>query len=378
VKDWAWPGWKAGAAIVATTLFVVGAVVFLVAVSGVYSVAASKGHFLVTRLFLEIGMRRSVSTHSLGVAEPPPLADPDRIRLGASAFQGGCAICHGSPIHATNPIALGMLPSPPDLREQVRKWSPEELFWIVKNGIKYTGMPAWPTQDRDDEVWSMVAFLLKLPELDAAAYLRLAEGPAAPRKEKPAGEIARDGTGQITLAVCARCHGDENTGPDSRLVPKLAGLPVAYLEQELTAYAQGLRSSGIMQPVAAELSGVQIRQLAEYYAGIPPQPHADTAAPDSARIARGAEIAASGVPGSGVPACIHCHGGAGLPAYPTLHGQHARYIAQQLELWQSGLRAETAPGQVMAPIASRLTAEQIEDLAAYFASLGANTTAQSQ
>jgi hypothetical protein len=56
------------------------------------------------------------------------------------------------------------------------RYTPEQLFSIVKHGIKFTGMPAWPVQQRDDEVWAMVAFLRRLPDLDAAGYRRLAYG----------------------------------------------------------------------------------------------------------------------------------------------------------------------------------------------------------
>ena len=52
-----------------------------------------------------------------------------------------------------------MLPVPPDLGAAVPTWQPNELFWIVKNGLKYTGMPGWAAQGRDDEVWAVVAFL---------------------------------------------------------------------------------------------------------------------------------------------------------------------------------------------------------------------------
>lgn len=378
MRDWAWPGWKSGVVLVAATLLalVIGGIAF--ALSGLYSVAASKGHFLITDMFLQMGMHRSVATHSLTVPEPPPLDDADRIRLGASVFQGGCAVCHGAPGAPSNPIALGMLPAPPDLRDKVPDWSPKELFWIVKNGIKYTGMPAWAAQEHDDEVWSMVAFLLKLPALDAASYRQLAEGKTPPPGEKPVEEIVRDGTGSIALAVCARCHGGADAGPESRLVPKLAGLPAAYLRQELTAYAEGKRRSGIMQPVAAELSQAQISELADYYARLAPPPSGAAAAGDGARIARGAEIAAKGAPASGVPACLSCHAGTSLPNYPTLAGQQARYLAQQLRLWQNGQRAGTPAGRIMAPIASRLTAEQIDDVAAYFASLAAGAAAPTQ
>ena len=55
-----------------------------------------------------------------------------------------------------------MLPPPPELSKAAKEWKDEELFWIVKHGIKYTGMPSWVAAERDDEVWSVVAFLKRL------------------------------------------------------------------------------------------------------------------------------------------------------------------------------------------------------------------------
>jgi mono/diheme cytochrome c family protein len=55
-----------------------------------------------------------------------------------------------------------MLPQPPDLADVVGEWNNAQLFRIVKHGVRFTGMPAWPMQDRDDEVWAMVAFLREL------------------------------------------------------------------------------------------------------------------------------------------------------------------------------------------------------------------------
>ena len=75
------------------------------------------------------------------------------------------AILSFAPDH---PTAREMLPPPPDLSKAAPQWKERELFWIVKNGLKYTGMPAWPSRQRDDEVWAVVAFLRRLPDLDRA------------------------------------------------------------------------------------------------------------------------------------------------------------------------------------------------------------------
>jgi cytochrome c553 len=362
---------KSAALWVGATLLGLAVIVALGVASGVYSVAASRGHFAVTSWALEFAMRRSVDTHSLLIAVPP-LDRPELVSLGAGHFDGGCAPCHGAPGDASNPIVHRMLPPPPSLAQTAPSWSDAELFWIVKNGIKYTGMPSWTALERDDEVWAMVAFLRALPDMRADAYRQLARG-TTPAADRSGAELARYGNGARAISACTRCHGSESRPPSSRLVPLLAGQSRAYLEAALRHYATGARASGIMQPVAAELEDSTIVALADYYAGLAASQTAPRASPTPEQLARGKSIATEGIPSEGVPPCLACHAGA-APSFPSLRGQHAPYITGQLRLWQRGLRDRTAHGAIMAPIARRLNAAQIEDVAAFFESGGGGST----
>jgi cytochrome c553 len=350
------------------------AAALLVAGSGVISVAASRGHFPFVELFLETAMRRSVQHHADSI-EPPDLDSPDRLRLGAAHFHGGCAFCHGAPTIPISPVAQRMLPPPPDLRRVLRQWQPAELFWIVKHGLKYTGMPAWVSQQRDDEVWAVVAFLRRLPTLDPPAYRDLAFGPLAPLP--PDGRrLAHEGAVSDAVGACARCHGAENRGPLSRLVPVIHGQTATFLSAALKAYAEGRRESGIMQPVARELSPQETRQVAAYYAGLTPPPRpTGEAPPDAAAVERGQLLATEGSAGAGIPACLTCHGGTGLDVYPRLLGQPAPYIVAQLRLLRAGAARRTETAAIMTPIAQRLSDRQIADVADYFASLAPEASA---
>ncbi|PLU74439.1 cytochrome C, partial [Sinorhizobium medicae] len=140
-------------------LIVVGAVFVL---SGVYNVAASKDHLRITTWILTLIRERSIATRSFKI-EVPALDDESKIRLGASHYEGGCVPCHNRPGEEINPIVSGMLPPPPNLLEIGKHRPPEKIFWIVKHGLKYTGMPAWTNVLRDDEVWALTAFLASLP-----------------------------------------------------------------------------------------------------------------------------------------------------------------------------------------------------------------------
>lgn len=355
--------WKPIAAGAAALALLAASGGVLVAWSGLYSVAASKGHWLVIDRFLRFGMMNSVETHAPDV-EPPPLDDADLIRLGAAHYYAGCAYCHGAPGLAMTPVAQHMLPAPPDLTSHVSLWTDQELFWLVKHGLKYTGMPGWPVQNRDDEVWAVVAFLRQMPDMTQQTYrdLALAEVEAEPQGGE---EIAR-GNAPDAVSACARCHGDEAGPPKSELVPVLHGQPREMLENALRAYLSGERSSGIMQTAASGLSSDEVAELAVYYAGLePPRRTIDTAALSG----HGRELAESGDPARRIPACMSCHSESALPVYPRLAGQNARYIASRLKAWQAGQTDRTDTAAIMVPIARLLTDDDIAAVSDYFFSL---------
>jgi mono/diheme cytochrome c family protein len=115
---------------------------------------------------------RSIKVHAAGVVAPPGLDDPARILIGVAHFAAHCAICHGAPGVPKGDIARGLYPSPPDLAKAAPPYSPAELFWILKHGIKMTGMPAW-SDHSDEELWATVAFLEKLPGMSEPDYAKL-------------------------------------------------------------------------------------------------------------------------------------------------------------------------------------------------------------
>ena len=253
-----------------------------------------------------------------------------------------------------------MLPQPPDLAAVIEDWSDAELFRIVKHGVRFTGMPAWPTRERDDEVWAMVAFLRELPGMDGPTYRGLAYG----RQRPP--DVA-GAPFEAALAGCVRCHGVEGHGR-SPAVPVLAGQSEAYLLESLRAYADGRRSSGIMALATSESDPEQWPALARHFAALSP----GSAAPptEGARTGPGEEIARHGRPAADVPACLGCHDAVNRnPRYPRLAGQPAAYIVQQLMLFRQGKRDGTAYGRIMTEVAKRLDDSDLSALAAYFSTL---------
>ncbi|HEX5659265.1 MAG TPA: c-type cytochrome [Polyangiales bacterium] len=337
--------------------------------SGVAPVNASSGHWAITAWFLHTAMRRSVSTHALAVELPP--SDADWLVLkGAGHFETGCRPCHGAPDLRAPVIPGAMTPHPPVLSaELLGEWSDAQLFYIVKHGVKFTAMPAWPSQQRDDEVMALVAFLRALPTLDAQAYRRLVHGGTG--SARAAGGIAKlVATETSELAVsCARCHGERGEGRENAAFPRLAGQKQAYQEAALEAYASGARHSGIMQPIAAALSREQMRTLSAYYAAQPSVRGASSV--DPART-RGERTAREGIPARGVPACAECHGPSDVPrseAYPALAGQYADYLALQLRLFKARQRGGSPYLHLMHEVASRLEGAQLSELALYYEGL---------
>ncbi|WP_417748012.1 c-type cytochrome [Rosistilla oblonga] len=345
------------------------AIGLFVLVSGVAPINASGGHWPITRWFLDYASDRSVDFHSSGI-EPPPLDQPGMIRLGAATYDSNCRWCHGRPGRPAPVVAGHMTPSPPYLPGTPLDKEPRELFYIVKHGIKFAGMPAWPTQSRDDDVWPVVAFLQQLPKLDAAAYDRHVHV-----------EMESDSAiEQLAAQACAACHGTSSSPAAGPRVPLLASQSQAYLEQSLQAFKTGIRQSGIMQPIAARLSDPQIAELAAFYAA-EPDVERETTTPTVAEsnpterdevVERGKTLAHRGDRQNKIAACAACHGPGTTERsddYPKLAGQPAWYLKQQLDLLQRRARGGTDRVERMHSIADKLTAEEIEALANYYAQL---------
>jgi hypothetical protein len=132
----------------------------------------------------------SISRHA--VDKPPmPLDDAALVRQGAKAFsERGCTNCHGAPGVMWAKFSEGLRPDPPDLKEIANERPPNELFWVIKNGIKMTGMPSFGLIEVPDrEIWTIVAFVKKLPtvsEADFKAWTTPAAAPAPPAPVPPA------------------------------------------------------------------------------------------------------------------------------------------------------------------------------------------------
>lgn len=168
-----------------TTLILAVAVIggaIAYAYSGLYDVSVGIGHNPLTQWYLNTVRERSIARRAAGI-EVPPLPGQDRIQAGAIAYDQGCAGCHGRP---GRPPRDTWDPAPPALTRG--QPDPAATFWVVRNGIKMSAMPAIPAERIDDStLWNIIAFLQTAASLTEGEYRQLVEPPPAPEPEPESG-----------------------------------------------------------------------------------------------------------------------------------------------------------------------------------------------
>lgn len=157
--------------------------------SGVYPMGADVPHNKLTYWILETLREQSIARASKEIQVPADLESVDRLLAGGADYNDMCTGCHLKPGKVESDFTLGLYPSPPNLtqvhRDHGHKNSNHEasttqpikstqqeqrLFWIIKHGIKASGMPAWGPGHDDERIWNMVAFIKKLPNLSLIEY----------------------------------------------------------------------------------------------------------------------------------------------------------------------------------------------------------------
>jgi len=221
---------------------------FAVVQGGLYDVASTKQHWKPVYALLERAMEQSVRLRARNI-EPPPLDDPAMVLSGAACFRDKCVQCHGAPGLAQSDLGQSMQPVPGPLIDAARRWQPGELYWLTKNGIRMSGMPAWELHLDEKEMWAVVAFLEHLPTLNATDYAdtvwragQAQAGGALPacgsaRREAPAvaaGDIER-GRKALYQKACNSCH----------VIPGITG-PASHVGPPLNAFGQRTRMAGVL------------------------------------------------------------------------------------------------------------------------------------
>lgn len=161
-----------GAAALATVIVLYG---------GWIDIAADSPHGPAVYRLIEFARDRAIARRSEAVKPPDDLADPVRVRRGAGNYSAMCAGCHLSPGTEDSELHKGLYPEPPSLAKTATGPSnvdtdPGRRFWIIKHGIKASGMPAWSKGGMEDAaIWDLVAFVQRLPKMSASEYRELVE-----------------------------------------------------------------------------------------------------------------------------------------------------------------------------------------------------------
>jgi mono/diheme cytochrome c family protein len=140
--------------------------------SGIINVAADEPHSSAIEALLQVTRERSIAIRARDL-EVPDLDDEELIRSGAGNYHAMCIGCHLAPEMPATELSQGLYPAPPNLAERGTAGDPGATFWVIKHGIKASGMPAWGKSMGDDYIWGMVAFIERLPQLDAGQYRSL-------------------------------------------------------------------------------------------------------------------------------------------------------------------------------------------------------------
>jgi mono/diheme cytochrome c family protein len=198
--------------------------------TGMYNISATEQHTAPVYWLLDYAMRKSVKNFSAEI-EAPPLADESRVRNGFRIYREKCVQCHGAPGVAPDDLAFGLKPAPANLVATAREWKAPEIYWVIRNGVKMSGMPGWAYRLSDREIWDVVAFVRRLPALSPRNYAEWdAEPPTAPaaQPETLAATTAGDpkaGKRALYQYLCATCHQIPGiVGASKHVGPPLEGM----------------------------------------------------------------------------------------------------------------------------------------------------------
>ena len=155
---------------------------------GFYDVAADAPHGPALRWLTETTRERSIAVRAIAL-KVPELDSPELIAAGATEYAEMCVGCHLAPGIPDNEFRKGLYPMAPPLAAAEFALEDSEVasarrFWIIKHGIKMSAMPAWGMTHDDNTIWTIVAFLRKLPELKPDQYAQMTAHAAAGHAEE--------------------------------------------------------------------------------------------------------------------------------------------------------------------------------------------------
>ncbi|HET7827149.1 MAG TPA: c-type cytochrome [Anaeromyxobacter sp.] len=132
----------------------------------------------------------AIPSHARHAKNPVPTG-PQAIAAGLAHWADHCAVCHANDGSGKTEMGRGLSPRPPDMRRgETQRLTDGELFYIIENGVRLTGMPAWGGEGSAEGSWQLVHFIRHLPDLTADERERMeALNPKSPEeREEEEGE----------------------------------------------------------------------------------------------------------------------------------------------------------------------------------------------
>ncbi len=152
-------------------LLIIGGLIYMY--SGLFDISARVPHDTITLWAMNTVRNNSIKHNADNNIKTPDLNDSDLVKMGFVHYREMCVGCHGGPGIERSEIGQGLYPKAPALAKVANDWTPQQLFWITKNGLKMTGMPAFGPTHSDEMIWAIVAFTKKLPTLTKEQYQTL-------------------------------------------------------------------------------------------------------------------------------------------------------------------------------------------------------------
>jgi mono/diheme cytochrome c family protein len=147
--------------------------------TGTYNIAANEKHWLITEKLIEWMRNNSIAARAK-VLEVPIMKETEYLATGAAHYDAMCTVCHLSPGQALTELAQGLYPQAPVFYQRKSLTDTDAIatqakayFWIIKNGIKMTAMPAWGLTHDDETIWAMTFFVQQLGDMSADQYRNL-------------------------------------------------------------------------------------------------------------------------------------------------------------------------------------------------------------
>ena len=209
----------------------------------------------------------SLVSRVLGGDASNPVANNARaISAGRAAYTGSCAICHGARGDGRGTFGPNTYPDAADLTGAATKGKTDaQLFWIVKNGLGFTAMPAFGERYTDDDIWAIVAFLRELSRGNANAHAIPAPTLEQLLAADPRGDRTARGAAIYFAQGCHLCHGPEGDAPGDLSIRGRIGTEIVREGNEL-----GMPAYGTDRITDAELADLEVYLLR--FAAVPSSP----------------------------------------------------------------------------------------------------------